>query len=297
MASKQSGELARSAAGGPRVRRRVVVLLAVAAWIGPGPADRAMAQDRPDPQEVSLAPLDIRVTDDDWGGAQVRDIQKVCQSAATELWQYFPGRPLSPIVVSRSHDGPITLYDRLDEGQYQIRLDSQGNLWAQFSFQFAHEFCHVLCNYEPGEHPNKWFEESLCDLASIFALRRMAQTWETSPPYPNWKSYAPRLNEYADNLIHEAQLPEGVTLAKWYADNAEQLRTSHSRRELNRVAAVKLLPLFEKEPGLWQSVGYLNTGKGFKQQTLAQYLRDWEYFAPTTHKASIRQIIDLLGVN
>ena len=242
-------------------------------------------------------PLDIRVVGGDWGGGQVRDIQKVCHSAAMELWPYFAGRRLRPIVVSRSHEGPITLYQRLEQGQYQVRLDSEDNLWAQFSFQFAHEFCHVLCNYDDDEHPNRWFEESICELASLFALRRMAETWNTSPPYPNWKSYAPHLKDYADNRMREIQQPASTSLAEWYGENAQQLYAGAAGRERNRIVAAALLPLFEQQPQHWEAVGYLNCGKGFKKQSFQQYMQDWEYFAPERHKGFIKGIGKMFDVD
>ena len=30
------------------------------------------------------------------------------------------------------------------------------------------------------------FTRLLCELASVFTLRRMAEGWPSSPPYPNW---------------------------------------------------------------------------------------------------------------
>jgi len=235
-------------------------------------------------------PIQIRIQDGGWGGGPTENIQKVCHSAAMELWKHFPDRRLSPIVVSRSRSGPIVLYERLADGQYQIRLDSQDTYWAQFSFQFAHEFCHILCGYRERPHPNKWFEESLCELASLYSMRQMSETWKTAPPYPNWKSFAPHLKDYADKRIAKGRLPENTTLAKWYEENAKELRGSPTLREKNEIVAVALLPLFEKEPSHWEAVGYLNAGKTFKNQTFEDFLTQWRYFAPQRHKAFIQQI-------
>lgn len=237
-----------------------------------------------------VAPLEIRVVGDGWGDAPSANIEKVCASAAGELWRYFPARRLSPIRVSRSREGPIVLYDRLPGGEYQVRLDAEGTHWAQFSFQFAHEFCHILGNYRSGPQPNKWFEEAVCETASLFALRNMARTWQSSPPYPNWKEYAPHLKEYADKRLQEAHLPAGATLAEWYRRNAPQLRSNSCRRELNRVVAAALLPLLEREPQRWEAVGYLNVGKGFPGQSFRQYMNDWEYYVPERHKEFVRRI-------
>jgi hypothetical protein len=234
--------------------------------------------------------------DEGWGGSRAADIQKLCHSAAEELWRHFPGRPLHPIVITRSHTGPIVLDQRLENGEYQVRLDSQDNRWAQFTYQFAHEFGHIVCNYRSGEQPNKWFEEALCELASLFVLRRMAETWQISAPYPNWKDYAPHLKEYADQLIAKSQLPAEKGLADWYRDHAVQLRASSNQREMNRVAAVALLPLFEAKPRHWEAVGYLNAGRAYPNQSFQEYLQDWQYFAPDTHKGFVSEIAALFEI-
>ena len=70
------------------------------------------------------SPLEIHVTGGDWGNAPPKNIERVCHSAAMELWRYFPGRRLHPIHVTRSHNGPIVLYDRLSEGQFQVRVEN-----------------------------------------------------------------------------------------------------------------------------------------------------------------------------
>ena len=128
--------------------------------------------------------------------AHSEDVRRVLQSTAEQFWPYFPDRTLPPILVE-PQGGPIVLFQRRPQGEYQVRLNTGNMLWAQHAFQFAHEFTHILCNYDATPHRNKWFEESLCELGSLFALRRMAEVWTVQPPYPNWKSYAKALGDYA----------------------------------------------------------------------------------------------------
>ena len=220
---------------------------------------------------------------------QVEDARRVFQSAAAELWRYFPDRKLAAILVEPK-GGPIVLHRRGPAGEYIVRLDTGSNLWAQHAYQFAHEFCHILCNYAQREHRNKWFEESLCELASLFALRRMSETWKTKPPYPNWKDYAPALTKYADERMQKAQLPAGVSLAEWFRRESEHLYGSATLQEKNTVVAVALLPLFERQPEHWEAVSYLNAVEPLKPQSLAAFLRQWRDAAPQKHRAFIEQI-------
>jgi hypothetical protein len=233
--------------------------------------------------------LVIRPQADAAWNEEVEDARRVFQSAAGELWRHFPDRKLPPILVE-PNGGPIVLHRRGPAGEYYVRLDTGHNLWAQHAYQFAHEFCHILCNYAEHKHRNKWFEESLCEMASLFALRRMSETWRTQPPYSNWKDYAPALKKYADERIEKAQLPGGVSLAEWFCYECQALYENATLREKNTVVAVALLPLFEKQPEHWAAVTYLNAAAPGDSQDLAAFLRQWRDAAPEKHRAFIGQV-------
>jgi hypothetical protein len=240
--------------------------------------------------------IDLRVAKADWGGADLGDVKKVFLSVSAQLLPHFPGAKLEPIRVE-PRGGPIVLFNRTKEGLIVVRLDTGGNLWAQYAFQFAHELCHVLSRYEELDTGQKWLEESLCELSSLYTLRSMAKQWETKPPYPNWKPYAKHLAEYAQERIDKHPLPEGKTLAQWYADNAEPLGKTATDRERNTVAAVALLPLFEKEPDHWMAVYYLNQNKPKQgKQTLRERLQNWHDETPAEHRPFVRAIARQFGI-
>jgi len=251
---------------------------------------RPGATSRPAPKSK----LSIRVMRDDWGDANTLDIQRVIESAAGELWKNFPERRLHPIIVQRSRRSPITLYRRGPKGEYLIKVTTKGRFWCQFAYQFAHEFCHILANYShKTPRANKWFEESLCEMASIYAMRRMAVTWKTSPPLPTWKSYAPAIQEYVDDLQKaEDKLPKGKTLAVWYKENSAALRKAPCMRERNRIVANCLLGLFEANPEHWAAIGYLNSGKA-ASDSLQDHLANWYRQTPARHRKIVASIIKM----
>ena len=77
-------------------------------------------------------------------------------------------------------DDPITPYRPSRQGPFTVFLAARDDYWCQFAYQFSHELCHVLSDYERlGEGPNGWFHEAICELASVFTLRRMAERWLT----------------------------------------------------------------------------------------------------------------------
>lgn len=257
-----------------------------------GWAGSASAQDGPGKQGATQPAenrLVIRPAPTARWGAGTKDVEKVLYSAAGQLWVHFPQRSLKPILVE-PQGGPIVLYKRGPDGEFLVRLNTGSTYWSQYAFQFAHEFCHILCDYRQQERDNRWFEESLCETASLFALRRMAAAWKTAPPYPNWKGYASALQAYADQRLKDAALPAETTLAQWYQRHAEQLREDPCRWQNNRIVARVLLPLFEKQPQHWEAVAYLNSAKPHESRSFSAYLRDWHESCPEKHKAFVRQV-------
>jgi hypothetical protein len=243
--------------------------------------------------------LSIRVVPGGWGEAETGDIQKVLLSAAGELWKHFPRRKLAPIVVKHGSDGPIVLFRKNAAGEYLVRLDIEGRYWCQFAYQFAHEFCHILTNYSKRDgRENLWFEESLCEMASMYAVTAMSETWRTSPPYPNWRGYARSLADYAKKLSRKKgpTLAPGQTLADWLRANLPELRRDPHLRGKNRLVAMQLLPLFEAEPQRWEAVGYLNQRPTQPKGSLESYLANWLREVPQRHKPFVGRVIKLLGV-
>ncbi len=240
-------------------------------------------------------PLKIKLLPGDWGDGSSKDFQRIVDDTATHLWPYFPGHKIDPIEVAYGKDGPITYYGRSPEGAIRVRLNVQGAHWAQLAFQFAHELGHVLCNYQKGENANQWFEETLCEVASLYALRRMTVTWKTAPPFERARSFAPSLQDYAQERINAAKLPEGVALPEWFEANRNRLRNPYLR-QLNNIVALQLLPLFEDEPKHWAAIIQLNDAKHGAEQSFEDYLGDWHHHVPAEHKPFVAKVAECFGL-
>jgi len=246
--------------------------------------------------------LEIRVARGGWGDAPEENIERVLRSAAGQLHKFCP-RPLNPIVVKHAEEPPMVLYRKGPKGETLVHLNVTGTHWAQFAYQFAHEFCHICCGYEQKvgrTNPNQWFEESLCETASLFAIRRMAVAWKTTPPYPNWRDFAKHLDSYAADVLakDKRKLPAHTTFAQWFALNETKLRENGGcDRDRNGVIANNvLLPLMEKTPESWEAVAYLNVEPPREPAGFAQYLAAWRHAAPEKHRAFIQQIAATFGV-
>ncbi|MBV8881491.1 MAG: hypothetical protein JO332_16110 [Planctomycetaceae bacterium] len=239
--------------------------------------------------------LDLRVDAEGWGDADPENIRQVLRSVGEALLGRIPALKLPPIEVSRSHQGPITLFRRGPAGEFRVKLDVEGRDWARFAFQFGHELCHVACGGGEGPNPDMWFEESLCELASLMVLGRMAEQWKVRPPYPNWKDYAGSLQKYRDDRLALEKLPEGVSLADWFREREASLRRDPHQRLLNLVVASALLPLFEASPEHWAAIPALNTVRGDGTRSFSRYLGDWSRSAPERHRSFIAALAARFG--
>ncbi len=240
------------------------------------------------------------MADDNWGDALRQDIAAVVRSAGGELWQYCPNTRLAPIVVYPATRDPITNFALTRGGDIRIGLTARGRHWAQFAYQFAHEFGHALAvhpqdgrnRWKSSVHANQWFEESLCEAASLFALRRMARTWETQPPYPNWRPFARHLQDYALERLQEPahQLPPGATFSAWFAALEPALRTNATQRAWNTIIAGQLLPLLQESPRHWEALTTLNLGARDRHKSFARYLSEWRSNSAAEHRPFIDRV-------
>jgi hypothetical protein len=234
--------------------------------------------------------LDIQVPENAFGTVSSRDITALLRSAAEEILRSCPQAQLPGIDVYHRTDHPQTDFKRARNGRITIGLTAQDTHWAQFAFQFGHEFCHALANdsdnrqrserYPP--RANFWLEESLCETASLFTLRAMSRSWQTAPPYPSWRNYAPWLNAYAAERIAlpEHRLPKGKSFSVWFKEKESALRRNAMTREWNTVIAIRLLPLFEAEPRGWEAVTFLNDGVNEANNSLAEHFAEWRTQCP-----------------
>jgi len=129
----------------------------------------------------------------------------------------------------------------------------------------------------------------------LAAFGRMAETWRAEPPYPNWRSYAGALAQYARGRLQRNRLPEGTPLADWYRHHDPQLRRDPARHDKNRVVAGALLPMSEREPEHRAAVEYLNVRASGLQRSFREYLTDWHRSVPARHRRFVRRIAGEFG--
>ncbi|MBL8482296.1 MAG: hypothetical protein JNJ60_08880 [Rhodocyclaceae bacterium] len=270
---------------------------------GPPPPARDEPVQTPEPGE----PIWLAVAPGDWGSAAPREIRMVLLSAARVLATAVarPGRDVLALRVMPRSGSPRVLYERSPEGYYVVQLTARDIRWNQFAYQFAHELCHIYSNFDHKEMhgatadpSNQWFEEALCEAASLHSLKAMTQAWASEAPSRNLLGYAPAFEAYAKRLLAEEhrQLPAGRSFGDWFAEHYAELRGNPYLRDKNELIATQLLPLFERQPDLWQAIVYLNPHTASASKPFADYLGDWHAACPDRLKPAVAEVLALFGV-
>ena len=219
----------------------------------------------------------VVLSSSDWGMVEENEIQAVLNSTWMIFIPFSESIKSSEIQVERTVSSPITFYKKSKDGKYRIGLSANNRNWCQYVFQFAHELGHIICNFKKGDQSNQWFEESLCEAASLFALNKISENWENSPPYPDWKSFAIEFKNYRDARIRNSSYPENFHLPSWWEKNRSLLSKNSTLRKENLWVAITLLNLIEKDPGVaWSACRWLNHLKSSQIKSFENYLNDWK---------------------
>lgn len=250
--------------------------------------------------------LTIQVQGGGWGRGRKESIETVLYAVADTLMSRLPpGHLGAPIVVTHTDGPPMALYGRGGAGEYRIRLHARDENWHLYVYEFAHELCHLLSNYDAQPLPaeahrdNQWFEETLCETASLFTLNHLARHWAAAPPGPEWRAEADHLRRFFDLLIAEGhrRLPPEAPLASWLRDNEDSLRRDPYLRQKNEVLANLLLPLFERDPENWQALAYLNLDPADARSSLRAYLARWYANTPLAQRGLVAGVLALLALD
>lgn len=130
------------------------------------------------------------------------------------------------------------------------------NRWCQWIYQFAHEYCHHLVNGGlSGEISGlKWFEETICELSSMYHLHLIFMQWSNNSN-PIKFDYAPFLLDYLNDLLTKNHLlSSSIDHPGWLQSWIPLLSEPQYHRDHYNVIATKMYPLFVKNPNLWKII-------------------------------------------
>ncbi|OGB25104.1 MAG: hypothetical protein A3I66_23025 [Burkholderiales bacterium RIFCSPLOWO2_02_FULL_57_36] len=257
----------------------------------------------PPPERVSADATNrqnfsIHVSNGDWNGADPKEIETLLNAIAAEMLSHFPERQLAPIEVFPTEHRPVVLYQKGPANQYQVYLAAKGSHWGEYIYEFSHELFHILANYEyhalHGGAQHQWFEEMMCEAASLYNLKRMSLAWKTSDLRTAWASYAPTLDKFTQRALNELhrQLPENTSLTQWFHENESALLSNPYMRVKNEMVAMLFLPLLEQNRD-WSAVGFLNPPINQRAMRFYDYLAGWYRNTPAANRNFVVQAMTL----
>ncbi|MEY4751796.1 MAG: hypothetical protein RIQ60_4010 [Pseudomonadota bacterium] len=290
-------------AAGVRLAHRVALMLLLLGASVTTHASDAVAAVSPRPLDVAL-----EVVDGGWGGGTPSEIKPVLEAviAAFPAAGTRADRPVEPLALRVRHrfGGPRIDYQRDRDGRTVIFLSARDDRWYQYVYQFAHEYCHLLSHFDRKRQgddivrDHQWFEEAVCETASLFAVRRLAAEGNSADASMVARHIAPQLTQYAEQLIAQPhrQLESGIALKAWYAQHMETLRSQPYLREYNELVALQLLPLFETEPARWAALAWLNPTELAPGLPFADYLDAWRIATPVFVQPLVANIQTSFGL-
>lgn len=174
----------------------------------------------------------------------------------------------------------------------EIHICCMDTSWSQIVFQFSHEFCHLLIG-NPVPPSMRWFEESVCELASLFFLEKLAIIWGQSGLLAH-PEYAPSLISYRTNRINSVEdLKNPSDLSDPSSAIWKDAIANCYNRNFNLQIAKLLLPVFSKYPQLWETVPLLGRLPAQDSVSFPMYLGIWRILAGDSYKQPLNELASI----
>lgn len=202
------------------------------------------------------------------------------------------------IIHNPNNHFPFVYFKKGVNNQTIVNLGSYNQEWNKYSYQFAHEYCHIRTNCRLGGYKYSWFEESICEVASHYALKKMAKNWKTEAPYRNWNTYSKYLLLFSQKNINK-KIYNKNQFKQFLKDKIISFETFNIDHNLYRddykVIANKVLPYFEQDSRLWQAMTYWNKWDLDNEDTITEVFNKWLELLPDELKNSGHKLVDLFN--
>ena len=179
--------------------------------------------------------VDVSLSDDSYLNSELCEAARSATEEFSTLFSVSPPAGIRRVSILYRSEGPQTV-STPDTTRYKVYLSVKNRYYHQLVFQLGHELCHIFAD----PRRTNWFVESCCEMAALVLLRRMSRLWGNNPPRADWRSYAPKFQQYAQNRIRKAREAE---------EPDDRLK--------NVIVAEMLCPLFEKSAESWDALCFL----------------------------------------
>lgn len=183
-------------------------------------------------------------------------------------------------------------------GGRMMFLSASHNNFFEWTFQFSHEYCHNIINGSMSGDIGglSWFEETICDTASIYHTNRICRYMEQSD-LSHLHILAPVilqqgrhvLQSLQDDMLHQSIHREFLPLIK---DGLARTHSHDTSRHLYRKIAQTMLPLFEDNRSLWKVL--LHIGDSRQWESLERLFVHLRQTADDSYSCSLEELENLL---
>ncbi len=251
--------------------------------------------------ENALIGKNILISKKGWGYAIIEEILSVIISSAKLFKENISEVNLNKkmIYVAHCRFHETQLYSPhfvISADNNYIFLLTENHYWCQYAYQFTHEYCHHLIesNFVYNIDKFGWFEEAICELASLHSLIQMSADWKEHPAVPERFDYAPEFEIYANKIIskYEDQIVQPVN--ELIKHNIYELSNNRYLRYLTGLIAVSLFPLFKEKPALWDCVTYIGKIKVTNELTFSEFIENWGLLIHENQQNIFKELKSLL---
>lgn len=201
---------------------------------------------------------------------------------------YFPDFKTNQLTLkfdcSSSSSAPIYL-----RKLKTIILNADITYWCQVAYQYCHELCHynipedVIDNF-------RWFEESICEMASAYFMNDLSSKWRNGIIYPEYHIY---LKHYSDNILKNYK-DFDLKEITYNSEIFKSLANNPYKRDYNRKISRILLKAFKKTPLLWSQVPKICYVKNV--YSFNDFIIEWAKLSDDHLSNSILSILSLVDI-
>ncbi|MFT0189219.1 hypothetical protein ACI3E5_06205 [Candidatus Enterococcus avicola] len=175
-------------------------------------------------------------------------------------------------IVNPTKTGPVYF----KESQV-IFLAVEPSVWndTQFVYQASHELCHYFIESDKSLIM-KWFEETICEVSSLFFLNKMSE-------------YHQSIGDLQNSLRYKSYLTTCISEVEPFNINSNITLERYDRKK-ERYLATLLLPIFEKHPLLWREIPSLINSN---PKNFVELLINFEKMVPIYLDEAKREFTDL----
>ncbi|WMI95612.1 hypothetical protein [Bacteroides fragilis] len=229
----------------------------------------------------------------DWGNYNHEVIHDIIKTIDINFSAVLEVPPFSSCLCLIEHWDNTPMCSKIPNG-HLIHLSTKENYWCQWIYQFAHEYCHHLINgtFTGDMKGLMWFEETICELSSMFHLALFHSSWSQSLEECQ-NRYAPSFLDYLDDLFSKhAQLISDTHHPEFLRNWIPLLEQQTYHRDYYNALSVRMFPLFVGNPHLWKMI--LHFGDMRQWDSLEGLFQHLERYATVDYLHSLKKLRLLL---